>query len=132
MAFVHVLQLAVHLFIWSHHGCITESDGAWVPTGLIQCLNNTDCGNERLCCSITPALGRRRQFDGLDPDGNVHYCLPWKDEHAAWCELHHQYSPDAPNYYGLCPCGPGLVCTPTHELDEKYYPRDIFGKCTPV
>ena len=62
----------------------------------------------------------------------VHYCLPYKNENAAWCELRMQYSPETPNYLGICPCGPGLKCTPTTELNPQHYPRDRFGKCTPV
>ena len=97
------------------------------------CDRNEDCIHPLLCCSITPALGKRGLHDhhnNLDKDFNIHYCLPYKNEHATWCELRLQYSPDIPNYHALCPCAPGLICSPTTELNPKYYPRDRFGKCT--
>ncbi|KAL4228402.1 hypothetical protein ACF0H5_011450 [Mactra antiquata] len=100
-----------------------------------KCMVNTDCGDERLCCSYTAALGRRNiQGRQLPPDwdGMVHYCLPWKNENATWCDLKLQYSEAAPNYLGLCPCGPGLRCEPTTELDPHWYPRDRYGKCVQV
>ncbi|XP_060589089.1 uncharacterized protein LOC132744389 [Ruditapes philippinarum] len=103
--------------------------------GFYDCFTNDDCKDERLCCSITPALGKRNiQGRQIPPDwdGTVHYCLPWKNENATWCSLHLQYTTTAQNYHGLCPCGPGLQCTPTDLLDEKFYPKDRFGKCTPV
>ncbi|XP_052673699.1 uncharacterized protein LOC128155861 [Crassostrea angulata] len=99
-----------------------------IPVIMGYCMVNEDCGDiDRLCCSITPALGRRRQ---VDSDFNVHYCLPYKNENATWCSLHIQHSPEIPNYHALCPCGPGLRCTPTTELDPHWYPRNVYGKCT--
>lgn len=98
------------------------------------CEKNQDCVDPSLCCSITPALGKRfLDYPGnLDKDFMVHYCLPYKTENATWCTFKLQYSPEIPNYHGLCPCGPGLKCTPTTDLDPKYYPRDKFGKCTKI
>ncbi|KAK3087708.1 hypothetical protein FSP39_009449 [Pinctada imbricata] len=90
------------------------------------CLRNEDCGHaDRLCCSVTPSLGKRQ----VDANFMVHYCLPYKTENATWCDLHLQYSPEQPFYLGLCPCGPGLTCGPTDELNPKYYPRERYGKC---
>ncbi|XP_022328183.2 uncharacterized protein LOC111127345 [Crassostrea virginica] len=100
-----------------------------VPVIVGYCMVNEDCGDvDRLCCSITPALGKRQ----LDSNFMVHYCLPYKNENATWCSLNVQHSPEIQNYYSLCPCGPGLRCTPTTELDPHSYPRHRYGKCTHV
>ncbi|XP_046559991.1 uncharacterized protein LOC124269005 [Haliotis rubra] len=100
----------------------------WKPTSWEHCRTNADCNNTALCCSITPALGRRRQLFPLE----VNYCLPYKAIDAPWCSLRLQYSDAALNYHGLCPCGPGLKCSPSDDLDPKYYPRDRYGKCVSV
>ncbi|XP_076465007.1 uncharacterized protein LOC143296899 isoform X2 [Babylonia areolata] len=103
----------------------------WSPSSQIQCQANEDCGDtRRVCCSITPALGKRQLGHDFYPF--VHYCLPYKTEDNPWCDLRMQYSPLSPNYKGLCPCGPGLKCMPTEELDPRYYPRDRYGKCSPA
>ncbi|KAH3830183.1 hypothetical protein DPMN_103422 [Dreissena polymorpha] len=115
--------------------CVRYYQCAFTPSNLYHCNTNEHCNNTQLCCSYTPALGKRSAQGRQVPpdwDGMVHYCLPWKGIDAMWCELGQQYSPDTEYYNGLCPCGPGLKCTPTHELDPRYYPRDRFGKCTSV
>lgn len=100
---------------------------------LHHCYVNSECNGENLCCSYTAVLGRRSvHVNAFPPDGMVHYCLPYKNENATWCDLRLQYATDITHYVGLCPCGPGLKCTPTEDLDSKYYPRDRYGKCTKI
>ncbi|XP_052796868.1 uncharacterized protein LOC128229180 [Mya arenaria] len=107
----------------------------FTPTSFYHCNTNNHCNNTNLCCSYTPALGRRSPSDRQVPpdwDGMVHYCLPWKTEEAPWCSLRLQFSPDAEYYTGLCPCGPGLRCEPSDELDPHSYPPSRYGKCVTV
>ncbi|XP_021365790.1 uncharacterized protein LOC110458432 [Mizuhopecten yessoensis] len=101
------------------------------------CETNAECGHPLLCCSITPAFGKRHlgvpnKRQNLDKDFNVHYCLPYKDINATWCTIGTDYSVDSVNFHGLCPCRPGLVCAPTTDLDPHWYPRDRYGKCVPA
>ena len=98
-------------------------------------MTNDDCGNPEVCCSYTPALGKRQPQGRelpTDWDGMVHYCLPWKNENSTWCSLNLQFVEESEYYVGLCPCRPGFKCAPTTELDEDSYPRDSYGKCVSV
>ncbi|KAK6171979.1 hypothetical protein SNE40_018392 [Patella caerulea] len=106
-----------------------QGDNSWHPTSWEHCRTNADCNNTNvLCCSITPALGKRQ----IDFPVYVKYCLPYKIESAPWCDLRLKYDPTTPNYYGLCPCGPGLKCLPSNELNPTHYPPERFGKCKPA
>ncbi|KAK7116574.1 hypothetical protein V1264_002235 [Littorina saxatilis] len=112
--------------------CAT-SFGQIFPQGRINCMTNSDCSDlQHKCCSITPAFGKRQLETGTNFYPYVHYCLSYKTADNPWCDLRDQYSPLASNYKGLCPCGPGFKCAPSGDLDPGRYPRDRFGKCTPV
>ncbi|XP_025077690.1 uncharacterized protein LOC112554226 [Pomacea canaliculata] len=132
-----MLLLITVVICW---GATVFAQTPFIPTSGIQCLKNDDCDDlEHKCCSITPLLGKREvkgaSATASDVGGEwypyVHYCLPYKAADAPWCDLDLQYSTDSPNYFGLCPCGPGLRCIPTEDLDPKWYPRERFGKCAP-
>ncbi|XP_041372342.1 uncharacterized protein LOC121385620 [Gigantopelta aegis] len=108
--------------------CSVQMDD-WKPTSLKQCRTNADCGNlAHVCCSITPAFGKRQ----LGFPVEVNYCLRYKTESAPWCSLRLQHSAEKLNYHGLCPCRPGLVCMPSAGLDPTVYPPSRYGKCVAV
>ncbi|ESP01314.1 hypothetical protein LOTGIDRAFT_157492 [Lottia gigantea] len=115
--------ILVSLLISLTHGA------TWKPTSWEHCRTNSDCPNiKQQCCSITPSLGKRQAMFPVF----VKYCLPYKVETAPWCELRLQYNSTTPNYHGLCPCAPGLRCSPSTELNNDHYPRERFGKCKPI